>query len=110
MLLDKKQAAKHLTICVDTLMSECHNGRLIGFKIGGRWRFDTRDLDQYIESRRQEASITARAKTQTKGKNIISIKKVANGSEPPLDRFWMPGKKIEQVCAAQLAKQGKGHA
>lgn len=99
-LVDKKTAAKHLNICPETLMCEQKAGRLIGFKIGGRWRFDLRDLNQYIEERRNAAALEAMAKRETaaKGKNIIHIKHARDST--PLDRVWAPGKKIADVCAA----------
>ena len=51
MLLDKKDAAKYLSVHPDTVLDEVAKGRLIGFKIASRWRFDKRDLDHYIDQR-----------------------------------------------------------
>jgi excisionase family DNA binding protein len=55
MLFDKVEAAAYLKVCPDTIMKELHKGSLIGFKVGGQWRFDQRDMDAYIDGKRQDA-------------------------------------------------------
>lgn len=91
--LFSKEAAEYLRICTDTLMAEQAAGRLIGFKIGGRWRFDVRDLDQYIEDKRRDAHMKA-ASVASPGN-----KKPMRTSQQPSNVRWYPGFKIEEACA-----------
>jgi len=93
MLLDKKEAAKYLSICTDTLMAELGGGRLVGFKIGYRWRFDTRDLDAYVDSKRQEASLHMSAAQSGKIKPV----KIA-GNAKSASSVWVPGMKIQDYA------------
>jgi len=105
MLLNTKEAAKYLNVCPEVLMDEHHSGRLVAFKIGGRWRFDSRDLDQYIDDKRQAAAMAASAKVQKgAGKKIINLGKAAGRQQ--VDRVWLPGKRIGDVCAAATAARG----
>ena len=104
-LLDKRAAAKYLGIHPDTLMSEVRSGRLLGFKIGYRWRFDRRDLDGYVDGRRREAAQAAQAARAPK-RNMVSIRAGVPQHEVRAP-VWIPGMKIQDVCAAaQGGKKG----
>ena len=92
MLLTRQQAAEHLLVSVDTLMNEVNKGRIIGFKIASVWRFDIRDLDEYIDKQRDNAVEKSRAienaekaKMLSGNRNGISSKKV-----------WTKGKSLNE--------------
>lgn len=101
-LLNTRDAAKYLCISAESLMNEYRSGKLIGFKIGGLWRFDRRDLDAYISVRRDEATVAASVRQSHKegDKKIVPFRKAGRG-KPALDRVWTPGKKIQDFCAKQ---------
>jgi excisionase family DNA binding protein len=54
-LLRTQEAAHYLSISPWTLRNLVHNGELpvISDREGSPWRFDQRDLDSYVERRRQ---------------------------------------------------------
>ena len=109
-LMKSKQAAEYLSASYDVLIDEVRAGRLVGFKVGGEWRFDVRDLDYYIDQKRQEASARAAAiRERGAGGNVVQLRRGKRASMPgladtPVDHWWIPGKKIEQVCAANAAR------
>jgi excisionase family DNA binding protein len=53
-LLDRKQAAKKLTISERALHDKIHQNKIPYVKIGRFYRFLPRDLDAYIEAHRIE--------------------------------------------------------
>ncbi len=62
--LYSREAAEYLGICVDTLMKLQRDGEVRGFKIGWRWKFDVRDLEDFKERGKAEierATAAARA-------------------------------------------------
>jgi hypothetical protein len=89
-LLNKKQAAAQLGICADTLLTLTGKGDIVGFKVGGQWRYDQRDIDHYIDCQRQQATqrmLARNAKNQTHrskpDRGIVSV--------------WLPGMKLKDI-------------
>ena len=94
-LLSKKQAAAILGISTDTLMALSGKGDILGFKVGGQWRFDERDICNYIGKQRQRAIYrTVAAHTKTKAQRHTQA---TNGIVPT----WAPGMKIQDVCTGK---------
>ena len=97
-LMDTKQAAKYLTISVDVLRDEVTSGRLVGFKIGGKWKFDKLDLDAYVDAKRHEAVM--RTKAAKAGKKKVTPLKVHGVADSAIkSAYWIPGMKIQDFCA-----------
>ena len=96
-LMDLKQAAAYLTISTDVLRDEVTSGRVVGFKIGGKWKFDKIDIDAYVDAKRHEAVMRAKAAKKEK-KNVRSFKK-SGAAESTISPYWLPGMKIQDNCA-----------
>ena len=101
MLLDAKQAAKYLTISTDTLHAEVQAGRLVGFKIAYRWRFDVRDLDAYIDERRREAALSARLAREPKKAKVTPLQGRGAQGRQLVAPVWIPGMKLPDVYKKQ---------
>ncbi len=91
MLFDKAEAAAYLKVCPDTVMRELHKGSLIGFKVGGQWRFDQRDIDKYIDGKRQDAENRAR-RIAGKGRCAKPANSIALPSN--IVPVWKPGMNV----------------
>jgi len=89
MLLNRKQAASRLGICTDTLLTLAGKGDIIGFKLGGQWRFDERDINSFIDSQRQQAVHRAAVRKTKK----LKRPKVERGIIP----VWLPGMKVKDI-------------
>ena len=92
MLLNKKQAADMLGVCTDTLLTLTNKGDILGFKVGGQWRFDKRDIDNYVDQQRQNAV----HRTATKNKIAMTSRQQVEKSIIPT---WIPGMRIQDGCA-----------
>ena len=57
-----KQSARYVNCSPVTLLREARNGRLQGYKVGGRraWRFKREDLDAWLEQRSDPEPFVAR--------------------------------------------------
>ena len=58
-LLDRKAAARFLTIGLRTLDRLASEGEIPSTKIGGSVRFHVSDLEAYVEARRAEGKLRA---------------------------------------------------
>ena len=96
-LFDTKEASKYLSVCPEVLMSEIKSGHLVGFKIGGRWRFDQRDLDYYIDAKRRSAALATQVR-QHEGKEKQKPIQISSYRGKKISLVWTPGAKIEDVC------------
>lgn len=57
-ILTLKEVATYLKLAEKTAYKLAAEGKLPGFKVGGSWRFKTKDIDQWIEAKKnKEASI-----------------------------------------------------
>jgi len=54
-LLTSKQVQELLGLSERTVFTLIKRGELKGFKAGREWRFEQKDLDDYIERQRQKA-------------------------------------------------------
>jgi excisionase family DNA binding protein len=52
-LLDIDQLAQYLRLRKQTIYNWLHQGKISGLKVGGVWRFDRRDIDKWLESKKQ---------------------------------------------------------
>jgi len=52
-LIDIDELADYLKLKKQTIYNWLHEGKISGIKVGGVWRFDRRDIDSWIKSRRR---------------------------------------------------------
>ena len=56
-LLDVEELAKYLKLQKQTIYNWLNQGKIAGIKVGGVWRFDRKDIDDWLKSRRRMAKI-----------------------------------------------------
>ena len=52
-LIDIDELAEYLKLKRQTIYNWLHQGKISGIKVGGVWRFDRRDVDSWLKSRRR---------------------------------------------------------
>jgi len=52
-LIDIDELAEYLKLKKQTIYNWLHQGKISGIKLGGVWRFDRRDIDSWLKSRRR---------------------------------------------------------
>jgi len=52
-LIDIDELADYLKLKRQTLYNWLHQGKIAGIKVGGVWRFDRKDVDAWLKSRRR---------------------------------------------------------
>jgi excisionase family DNA binding protein len=52
-LIDIDELADYLRLKKQTIYNWLHQGKISGMKVGGVWRFDRRDVDAWLRSRRR---------------------------------------------------------
>ncbi|MGE5197017.1 MAG: helix-turn-helix domain-containing protein [Deltaproteobacteria bacterium] len=52
-LIDIDELADYLKLKRQTIYNWLHQGKISGIKVGGVWRFDRRDVDAWLKSRRR---------------------------------------------------------
>ena len=56
-LLDIDELADYLRLKKQTIYNWLHEGKISGIKVGGVWRFDRKDIDTWLKSRRRMTKI-----------------------------------------------------
>lgn len=51
-LIDIDELAEYLKLQKQTIYNWLHQGKISGIKVGGVWRFDRREIDIWLKSRR----------------------------------------------------------
>ena len=51
--MDIDELADYLKLKRQTLYNWLHQGKMAGIKVGGVWRFDRKDVDAWLKSRRR---------------------------------------------------------
>lgn len=51
-LIDIDELANYLRLKKQTIYNWLHQGKISGMKVGGVWRFDRREVDIWLKSRR----------------------------------------------------------
>ncbi len=51
-LIDVDELAEYLKLKKQTIYNWLHQGKIAGIKVGGVWRFDRREVDAWLRSRR----------------------------------------------------------
>jgi excisionase family DNA binding protein len=51
--MDICELADYLRLQKQTIYNWLHQGKISGIKVGGVWRFDRRDIDAWLKSRRR---------------------------------------------------------
>lgn len=54
-LLNIEELADYLRIQKQTIYNWLNKGKITGIKVGGVWRFDRKDIDDWLRSRRVKA-------------------------------------------------------
>lgn len=49
-IMDIRQCAEYLGVSAETLYRYASNGVIAGFKLGNRWRFSKRRVDEWIDA------------------------------------------------------------
>jgi len=52
-LLDVDELANYLRLRKQTIYNWLHQGKISGMKMGGVWRFDRREVDTWLKSKRR---------------------------------------------------------
>ncbi len=52
-LIDIDELADYLKLKRQTIYNWLHQGKISGIKVGGVWRFDRRDVEAWLKSRRR---------------------------------------------------------
>lgn len=52
-LIDIEDLANYLKLRKQTIYNWLHQGKISGMKVGGVWRFDRREIDAWLKSRRR---------------------------------------------------------
>ncbi|MDD5246985.1 MAG: helix-turn-helix domain-containing protein [Candidatus Omnitrophica bacterium] len=52
-LIDIDELADYLKLKKQTIYNWLHQGKISGIKLGGVWRFDRREIDNWLKSRRR---------------------------------------------------------
>jgi len=52
-LIDIDELAEYLKLKKQTIYNWLHEGKISGIKVGGVWRFDRRDVNAWLQSRRR---------------------------------------------------------
>jgi excisionase family DNA binding protein len=52
-LMDIEELADYLRLKKQTIYNWLHQAKISGIKVGGVWRFDRRDIDSWLKSRRR---------------------------------------------------------
>jgi len=54
-LIDVDELADYLKLKKQTIYNWLHEGKISGIKVGGVWRFDRREIDEWLKSRRRSS-------------------------------------------------------
>jgi len=54
-----EELADYLRIQKQTIYNWLNQGKISGIKVGGVWRFDRKDIDDWLRSRRRNSKIGA---------------------------------------------------
>lgn len=52
-LMDVDELANYLRLKQQTIYNWLHQGKISGIKVGGVWRFDRKEIDIWLKSRRR---------------------------------------------------------
>ena len=52
-LIDIDELANYLKLQKQTIYNWLHQGKISGIKLGGVWRFDQKEIDSWLKSRRR---------------------------------------------------------
>ncbi len=52
-LIDIDELANYLKLKKQTIYNGLHQGRIAGLKVGGVWRFDRREVDLWLKTKRR---------------------------------------------------------
>jgi excisionase family DNA binding protein len=52
-LMDVDELAEYLKLQKQTIYNWLHQGKITGMKVGGVWRFDRKEIDDWLKSRRR---------------------------------------------------------
>ncbi|MBC8436415.1 MAG: helix-turn-helix domain-containing protein [Candidatus Omnitrophica bacterium] len=52
-LIDIDELAGYLKLKRQTIYNWLHEGKISGMKVGGVWRFDRKEIDNWLKSRRR---------------------------------------------------------
>jgi len=56
-LIDIDELADYLRLKKQTIYNWLHQRKISGIKVGGVWRFDRRDIDSWLKSRRRQFKV-----------------------------------------------------
>jgi len=54
-LIDIDELADYLRLKKQTIYNWLHLGKISGIKVGGVWRFDRRDIESWLKSRKRQS-------------------------------------------------------
>jgi excisionase family DNA binding protein len=51
--MDLEELADYLRLQKQTIYNWLHQGKITGIKVGGVWRFDRKEIDEWLKSKRR---------------------------------------------------------
>ena len=68
-LIDIDELADYLRLRKQTIYNWLHEGKISGIKVGGVWRFDRKDIDNWLRSKKRESTTSVPPVPPTLGDN-----------------------------------------
>jgi excisionase family DNA binding protein len=56
-LIDVDELANYLKLKKQTIYNWLHQGKISGIKVGGVWRFEQKEIDAWLKSRRRVSKV-----------------------------------------------------
>lgn len=67
-LMNVDDLADYLKLRQQTIYNWLHQGKLSGIKVGGVWRFDRKEIDAWLKSRKQTTRETVLKQSHVRGR------------------------------------------
>ena len=69
-LIDIDELADYLKLKKQTIYNWLNQRKISGIKVGGVWRFDRKDIDNWLRSKKRESTNPASPISPTQGDNL----------------------------------------
>ena len=72
-LMTPAEVAEMLSVNVDTVKRYSRSGELVGLQLGGRWRYQLSDIEEFIERQKAKSKSAAQSSTPTTNEELSAI-------------------------------------
>ena len=69
-LIDIDELAEYLKLKKQTIYNWLNQRKISGIKVGGVWRFDRKDIDNWLRSKKRESIASTTSATPTQGDSV----------------------------------------